>query len=75
MLSPASDFAATSDGFPVRFPAENGKGRPLPGSGSPRPVLLLDEPFAALDPGLRAAMVELLADLHVNRIHDPSRHP
>ena len=29
-----------------------------------RPVLLLDEPFAALDPGLRNAMVELLADLH-----------
>lgn len=29
-----------------------------------RPVLLLDEPFAALDPGLRASMVELLADLH-----------
>lgn len=29
-----------------------------------RPVLLLDEPFAALDPGLRAAMVELLVDLH-----------
>jgi thiamine transport system ATP-binding protein len=29
-----------------------------------KPVLLLDEPFAALDPGLRAAMVELLADLH-----------
>ncbi len=29
-----------------------------------RPVLLLDEPFAALDPGLRAAMVELLAALH-----------
>lgn len=29
-----------------------------------RPVLLLDEPFAALDPRLRAAMVELLAELH-----------
>lgn len=29
-----------------------------------RPVLLLDEPFAALDPGLRATMVDLLADLH-----------
>nr|WP_299505329.1 ATP-binding cassette domain-containing protein [uncultured Rhizobium sp.] len=29
-----------------------------------KPVLLLDEPFAALDPGLRAVMVELLADLH-----------
>lgn len=29
-----------------------------------RPVLLLDEPFAALDPGLRATMVELLAELH-----------
>ncbi|UJW75368.1 thiamine ABC transporter ATP-binding protein [Rhizobium sp. SL42] len=29
-----------------------------------KPVLLLDEPFAALDPGLRAVMVEQLADLH-----------
>ncbi len=29
-----------------------------------RPVLLLDEPFAALDPGLRTSMVELLKDLH-----------
>jgi thiamine transport system ATP-binding protein len=43
-----------------------------------RPVLLLDEPFAALDPGLRAAMVELLADLHAESgatillvTHDP----
>lgn len=29
-----------------------------------RPVLLLDEPFAALDPGLRAEMSALLIDLH-----------
>lgn len=29
-----------------------------------KPVLLLDEPFAALDPGLRSAMVDLLIDLH-----------
>ncbi len=29
-----------------------------------RPVLLLDEPFAALDPGLRAEMAELLTQLH-----------
>jgi len=29
-----------------------------------RPLLLLDEPFAALDPGMRAEMRELLADLH-----------
>ncbi len=43
-----------------------------------RPVLLLDEPFAALDPGLRAAMVELLKDLHAETgstillvTHDP----
>jgi len=43
-----------------------------------RPVLLLDEPFAALDPGLRAAMVELLGDLHAETgstillvTHDP----
>lgn len=43
-----------------------------------RPVLLLDEPFAALDPGLRASMVELLADLHAETgstillvTHDP----
>ncbi|TCL72925.1 ATP-binding cassette domain-containing protein [Rhizobium sp. BK251] len=29
-----------------------------------RPVLLLDEPFAALDPGLRAGMADLLLELH-----------
>lgn len=29
-----------------------------------RPVLMLDEPFAALDPGLRSGMVELLSELH-----------
>ncbi len=29
-----------------------------------RPLLLLDEPFAALDPGLRGAMAALLVDLH-----------
>lgn len=29
-----------------------------------RPVLLLDEPFAALDPGLRQAMAALLLELH-----------
>lgn len=29
-----------------------------------RPVLLLDEPFAALDPGLRAGMRDLIIDLH-----------
>lgn len=29
-----------------------------------KPVLLLDEPFAALDPGLRASMAELLKALH-----------
>ena len=29
-----------------------------------KPVLLLDEPFAALDPGLRATMAALLLDLH-----------
>ncbi|MCM2293328.1 ATP-binding cassette domain-containing protein [Allorhizobium sp. BGMRC 0089] len=29
-----------------------------------RPVLLLDEPFAALDPALRADMADLLIDLH-----------
>ncbi|MCF1461577.1 ATP-binding cassette domain-containing protein [Agrobacterium vitis] len=29
-----------------------------------KPVLLLDEPFAALDPGLRASMADLLLDLH-----------
>jgi thiamine transport system ATP-binding protein len=29
-----------------------------------KPVLLLDEPFAALDPGLRAEMSTLLIDLH-----------
>jgi thiamine transport system ATP-binding protein len=29
-----------------------------------RPILLLDEPFAALDPSLRAGMVTLLTELH-----------
>lgn len=29
-----------------------------------KPVLLLDEPFAALDPGLRGSMSSLLLDLH-----------
>lgn len=29
-----------------------------------KPVMLLDEPFAALDPGLRAGMASLLLDLH-----------
>lgn len=29
-----------------------------------KPVMLLDEPFAALDPGLRAGMTSLLLDLH-----------
>ncbi|WP_210259230.1 ATP-binding cassette domain-containing protein [Agrobacterium sp. a22-2] len=29
-----------------------------------KPVLLLDEPFAALDPGLRSTMADLLIDLH-----------
>ncbi|MBW9065728.1 ATP-binding cassette domain-containing protein [Rhizobium herbae] len=29
-----------------------------------KPVLLLDEPFAALDPGLRSGMTRLLLDLH-----------
>lgn len=29
-----------------------------------RPVLLMDEPFASLGPGLRAEMSELVADLH-----------
>ncbi|PZU83805.1 MAG: thiamine ABC transporter ATP-binding protein [Shinella sp.] len=29
-----------------------------------KPVMLLDEPFAALDPGLRSSMADLLIDLH-----------
>lgn len=29
-----------------------------------KPVMLLDEPFAALDPGLRSSMADLLVDLH-----------
>ncbi|EGP58219.1 ABC transporter, nucleotide binding/ATPase protein (thiamine) [Agrobacterium tumefaciens F2] len=32
-----------------------------------RPVMLLDEPFAALDPGLRAGMASLLLDLHAEK--------
>lgn len=43
-----------------------------------RPILLLDEPFAALDPSLRSAMVDLLAELHAETsatillvTHDP----
>ncbi|WP_276119858.1 thiamine ABC transporter ATP-binding protein [Pararhizobium qamdonense] len=34
-----------------------------------KPVLLLDEPFAALDPGLRAGMIDLLLDLHRQEGH------
>ncbi|QND48833.1 ATP-binding cassette domain-containing protein [Rhizobium lusitanum] len=44
-----------------------------------KPILLLDEPFAALDPGLRSGMAELLTTLHRetgNTVlivsHDPS---
>ena len=43
-----------------------------------KPVLLLDEPFAALDPGLRSSMADLLIDLHRDSVptivlvtHDP----
>ena len=43
-----------------------------------KPVLLLDEPFAALDPGLRLNMASLLTDLQAERkntvlivTHDP----
>src|SRR5690606_24623395 len=43
-----------------------------------RPVLLLDEPFAALGPALKAGMLDLLRDLHAERgmtvlmaTHDP----
>jgi len=32
-----------------------------------RPVLLLDEPFASLGPALRAEMLDLVAELHVER--------
>jgi thiamine transport system ATP-binding protein len=34
-----------------------------------KPILLLDEPFAALDPGLRAGMANLLLDLHRQEGH------
>jgi thiamine transport system ATP-binding protein len=44
-----------------------------------KPILLLDEPFAALDPGLRAGMADLLTELHTetgNTVvivsHDPA---
>ncbi|MBB3946382.1 thiamine transport system ATP-binding protein [Rhizobium skierniewicense] len=43
-----------------------------------RPVMLLDEPFAALDPGLRAGMVTLLKQLHAelhNTILFVTHHP
>ncbi|ASY64667.1 Thiamin ABC transporter, ATPase component [Sinorhizobium sojae CCBAU 05684] len=43
-----------------------------------RPLLLLDEPFAALDPGMRAEMRDLLADLHreeSNTILMVTHHP
>ncbi|WEX77330.1 ATP-binding cassette domain-containing protein [Sinorhizobium numidicum] len=43
-----------------------------------RPLLLLDEPFAALDPGMRAEMRDLLRDLHneeANTILVITHHP
>lgn len=43
-----------------------------------KPVMLLDEPFAALDPGLRAGMTSLLLDLHAetnNTLIIVSHHP
>lgn len=43
-----------------------------------KPVMLLDEPFAALDPGLRAGMSSLLLDLHQetnNAVIIVSHHP
>ena len=43
-----------------------------------RPILLLDEPFAALDPGLRTGMGDLLIDLHSqenNTILMVTHHP
>lgn len=43
-----------------------------------RPVLLLDEPFASLGPGLRAEMLDLLAELHAERrptVFLVSHHP
>ncbi|CCE97773.1 thiamine ABC transporter ATP-binding protein [Sinorhizobium fredii] len=43
-----------------------------------RPLLLLDEPFAALDPGMRAEMRALLSDLHAeegNTILLITHHP
>lgn len=43
-----------------------------------RPILLLDEPFAALDPGMRAGMRALLSELHAeekNTILMITHHP
>ncbi|CUW92922.1 Thiamine import ATP-binding protein ThiQ [Agrobacterium fabacearum S56] len=43
-----------------------------------KPVMLLDEPFAALDPGLRAGMTSLLLDLHAetkNTVIIVTHHP
>lgn len=43
-----------------------------------RPILLLDEPFAALDPGLRAEMARLLKSLHAesgNTVLLVTHHP
>lgn len=43
-----------------------------------KPIMLLDEPFAALDPGLRAGMASLLLDLHAetkNTLIIVTHHP
>ncbi|MFK3778873.1 ATP-binding cassette domain-containing protein [Agrobacterium sp. NPDC089420] len=43
-----------------------------------KPVMLLDEPFAALDPGLRSGMAALLLDLHAetkNTVIIVTHHP
>lgn len=38
-----------------------------------KPILLLDEPFSALDPDLRAEMLHLLLQLCDEKINTPDR--
>jgi ABC-type thiamine transport system ATPase subunit len=59
--SSVSGLAASARGFPAPCRQRVALARALVRE---RPILLLDEPFAALDPGLRGDMGALLLDLH-----------